>query len=138
MYYEGSRHYHPILNLKVAIGSCGYCVACNVGFRKRSSMHKKMPTLLRHPVLRMSRLSWLNAIRAFASSSGVRISNISSQRSYNQSLTSVCESIKICNGCGWLVNSKLQYDCDVVYCKTCHSLLRIICVICGLFVVKPQ
>ena len=34
MYYEGSRHYNPILNLKAAAGSRGgYCVACNVGFR---------------------------------------------------------------------------------------------------------
>ncbi|KYN38699.1 hypothetical protein ALC56_06921 [Trachymyrmex septentrionalis] len=34
MYYEGSRHYNPILSLKAAAGSHGgYCVACNVGFR---------------------------------------------------------------------------------------------------------
>ncbi|KYN38450.1 hypothetical protein ALC56_07177 [Trachymyrmex septentrionalis] len=34
MYYEGSRHYNSILNLKAAAGSRGgYCVACNVGFR---------------------------------------------------------------------------------------------------------
>jgi len=36
------------------------------------------------------------------------------QGSYNQFLASVCESIKICNGCGRLVNAKSRYDCDVV------------------------
>ncbi|KYN19310.1 hypothetical protein ALC57_08361, partial [Trachymyrmex cornetzi] len=34
MYYERSRHYQPILNMKAAAGSRGgYCVACNTGYR---------------------------------------------------------------------------------------------------------
>ncbi|KYQ50576.1 hypothetical protein ALC60_10334 [Trachymyrmex zeteki] len=32
MFYERSRHYQPILNMKAAVGSRGgYCVACNTG-----------------------------------------------------------------------------------------------------------
>ncbi|KYN16237.1 hypothetical protein ALC57_11507, partial [Trachymyrmex cornetzi] len=34
MYYERSRHYQPILNMKAAAGSRGgYCVASNIGYR---------------------------------------------------------------------------------------------------------
>ncbi|KYN14879.1 hypothetical protein ALC57_12907 [Trachymyrmex cornetzi] len=35
MYYERKRHFSPILNVKAAAGSRGgYCVACNMGYRK--------------------------------------------------------------------------------------------------------
>ncbi|KYN10288.1 hypothetical protein ALC57_17585 [Trachymyrmex cornetzi] len=34
-YYERKRHFNPILNVKAAAGSRGgYCVACNMGYRK--------------------------------------------------------------------------------------------------------
>jgi len=57
MSYESSKHYNLILNLKAAADSHGgYCAACNVGFRNdRGHRHKKMPTLLCHPVLQAPR-----------------------------------------------------------------------------------
>ncbi|KYN38088.1 hypothetical protein ALC56_07548 [Trachymyrmex septentrionalis] len=97
MYYEGSRHYNPILNLKAAAGSRGgYCVACNVGFRNNRGHRcsKKCPRCYATPSCELPDVELIN----------------------------VCESIKICNGCGRLINSKSRHDCDVIYCKTCRSL----------------
>ncbi|KYN42035.1 putative DNA polymerase [Trachymyrmex septentrionalis] len=97
MYYKGSRHYNPILNLKAAAGSRGgYCVACNVGFRNDRGHRctKKCPRCYATPSCEFLDVEMIN----------------------------VCESIKICNGCGRLINSKSRHDCDVIYCKTCRSL----------------
>jgi len=55
IYYEGSRYYNPILNIKAAAGSRGgYCVACNVDFRNDRG-HRCQKMLLRYPVLRIPR-----------------------------------------------------------------------------------
>ncbi|KYN36162.1 hypothetical protein ALC56_09482 [Trachymyrmex septentrionalis] len=96
MYYECSRHYNPILNLKAAGSRGGYCAACNVGFRNDRGHRctKKCPCCYATPSCERPDIVMIN----------------------------VCESIKICNGCGRLINSKSRHDCDIIYCKTCRSL----------------
>ena len=85
-------------------------------------MHKKMATLLRYPVLffDVEMIKCDSCARVFFGRPC--FDRHRTQRSHNQSLSSVCESIKICNGCGRLINSKSRHDCDVIYCKTCRSL----------------
>ncbi|KYN38496.1 hypothetical protein ALC56_07142 [Trachymyrmex septentrionalis] len=96
-YYEDSLYYNPILNLKAAAGSRGgYCVACNVGFRNDRGHRctKKCSRCYAIPSCERPDVEMIN----------------------------VYEFIKICNGCGRLINSKSRHDCDVIYYKTCRSL----------------
>jgi len=107
MYYEGSRHYNPILNIKAAAGSRGgYCVACNVGFRKTEVIDIEKnahdATSCECPDVELIKCD--SCVRVFFGHT--YFERHRAQGSYNQSLASVCESIKICNGCGRLINPK--------------------------------
>ncbi|KYN11983.1 hypothetical protein ALC57_15877 [Trachymyrmex cornetzi] len=97
MYYERKRHFNPILNVKAAAGSRGgYCVACNMGYRKDRGHRctKKCP----------------------------RCHAIPSCESPDAQLINVCESVKICNNCGRFVKLNSKHECEISYCRTCRSL----------------
>ncbi|XP_036139539.1 uncharacterized protein LOC118644656 [Monomorium pharaonis] len=40
----------------------------------------------------------------------------------SKSHASVCDSVKVCDGCGRFVKSGTEHKCDETYCKTCRSL----------------
>ncbi|XP_036147283.1 uncharacterized protein LOC118647134 [Monomorium pharaonis] len=127
MYYERSRHYNPILNLKAAAGSRGgYCVACNVGYRpdKGHRCAKKCP--------RCYAASHCENYDAMLVRCGKCKRSFFGQACYNRhrevnsydskSHASVCDSVKVCDGCGRFVKSGTEHKCDETYCKTCRSL----------------
>jgi len=116
-------HARDIIILKAITGSHGgYCMACNVGFHNDRSHRctKKCSRcyLSSWESLDIEMIKCDSCVRVFF---GCPCFERQAQRSYNQSLASVCESIKICKGRGRLVNSKSRHNYDVV-CKTCRSL----------------
>jgi len=127
MYYERSRHYNPILSLKAAAGARGgYCVACNMGYRNGRSHRcsKKCPRCYASPSCEQPDVEIIKCEtcnRAFFGNSCFERHR--AERSYDEkSLASVCDSVRICNGCGRFVKSNSRHECDVIFCKTCFSL----------------
>ncbi|XP_036144598.1 uncharacterized protein LOC118646236 [Monomorium pharaonis] len=127
MYYEGSRHYNPILCLKAAVGSRGgYCVACNVGYRpdKGHRCAKKCPRCYAATHCENLDVALVRCGKCKRSFFGESCYNRHRKsNSYDgKSCASVCDSVKICDGCGRFVKSESEHKCDETYCKTCCSL----------------
>ncbi|KYQ50354.1 putative DNA polymerase [Trachymyrmex zeteki] len=94
MYYEGERHYRPILNLKAAAGSRGgYCIPCNIGYCEERG-HR-------------------------CSNKCPRCNNVPSCEQLEVNVISV---IQFCENCGRVINITKEHECGVSFCKICSSL----------------
>ncbi|XP_011859145.1 PREDICTED: uncharacterized protein LOC105556661 [Vollenhovia emeryi] len=126
LYYERSRHYNPILNLKAAAGSRGgYCVTCNTGFRNDRGHRcaKRCPRCYAAASCEdrdAEIVKCASCNRSFFGNSCFERHR--AEKSYDgRSSTSVCKSVRICDGCGRFVKSNSLHRCNVAYCKTCRS-----------------
>ncbi|XP_025155139.1 uncharacterized protein LOC112588681 [Harpegnathos saltator] len=124
MYYERSRHFNPILNLRAASGSRGYCVRCNRGYKPEKG-HRCSNACLRcfavpscEETVQLIHCSMCQ--RAFYGSACFERHR--APKSYNvETTSSVCSILRICNKCGHLQNSRKKHKCSMIYCRICVS-----------------
>jgi len=100
-----------------------------MGYRNGRSHRcsKKCPRCYASPSCSTNGSTWISdAKRAIARSLEILASSVivtDAERSYDEkSLASVCDSVRICNGCARFVKSNSRHECDVIFCKTCFSL----------------
>ncbi|XP_072766581.1 uncharacterized protein [Anoplolepis gracilipes] len=125
MYYEHSRHYNTILNLKSAAGCNYYCAPCNVGFWNTNGHRcsNKCSRCLTVPPCNQTDVEILKCNvcnRAFFGA--VCFERHRSEKSFDgKSTPSICDAVRFCGECGRIVKSRIKHECGLSYCKLCRT-----------------
>ena len=127
MYYENSRHFNPILNIKAVAGTGNYCTACNksIGRVNNHRCTKKCIMCLQAPRCNenVPTLQCTTCLRDFFGKECMK--NHLKQHSFCKNRT-VCNSIFLCKICTKVVRSTAEknHECDVSFCKLCNKWLK--------------
>lgn len=135
LYYRRLHHFEPILNLRAAVGSRGFCVSCNIAYT-RISDHKclrKCNRCMGQPPCAMTtnpRIKCDSCKRSFYNNDCFQqhlksITLGSTNKRKNK--RSVCDTLKICSTCSRFISidKKRKHDCNITYCKICKDFCHI-------------
>lgn len=135
LYYRRLQHFEPILNLRAAVGSRGFCVSCNIAYT-RIGDHKclrKCNRCMRQPPCEMTarpRIKCDSCKRFFYNSDcferhlkPITYDNMNKRKNKR----TVCDTLKICDKCSRFIatDEKRKHDCNAAYCKTCKDFCHI-------------
>ncbi|XP_025160522.1 uncharacterized protein LOC112589873 [Harpegnathos saltator] len=126
MYYEKSRHYNPILNLKAASGRQGYCVRCTSGYKLERG-HQCSNACPRCHGVPACEVSGVELIRCAACQrefyGSVYFKRHCAQKSLQgTSSLSICNILRVCSDCGRLRNLRNNHNCNEIFCRVCKAL----------------
>ncbi|XP_036150650.1 uncharacterized protein LOC118648443, partial [Monomorium pharaonis] len=134
LYYRRIHHFEPILNLRAAVGSRGFCIACNIAYT-RISDHKCLQKCNRC----MGQPPCITAVnphikcnsckRSFYNNNCFQrhLKPITLDNKKRKDKKSVCDTLKICNICSRFISTdkKQKHDCNITYCKICKDFYPI-------------
>ncbi|XP_020298587.1 uncharacterized protein LOC109862847, partial [Pseudomyrmex gracilis] len=121
---EGSRHYCPILNLRAAAGSKGYCIPCNLPYRPERGVHRCSHKCLRCrgvPSCKTEKVELIQCKQCKGMFYGREcFERHRAEKSYGDGRVSVCSALQFCDDCGRLYRTaSARHECGVVFCNIC-------------------